>query len=265
VSLVDAYSSADFLGELGRQWYFRMGPSDTMLAATTLDVLRQEAPTARRVVVLQGASVQATGGASGLADLAQSRGIIVAGELPVVPGSTNPADLADRIGAQKPDALIALAGVPQEAAVITDAAQRVKGNVPLVALGPGGSGLTGRGAMRTAAWSADFAARNPVSRAIGEMYQKRYGTPMDDAAARVFTAVLVLAVAMDNVGTGDRTRIRAALSQTILQATDTIMPWNGVRFDPRGQNSLAAGVVEQRVGDGFRLVYPRELAARGAP
>jgi branched-chain amino acid transport system substrate-binding protein len=265
VSLVDVCSSAEFLGELGRQWYFRLGPSDAMLAATTLDVLRQETPAARRVVVLQGASVQAAGGASGLADVAQSRGITVAGELPVVPGSTSPADLAEKIGVQKPDVLIALTGTPQEAAVITDATQRLKGSVPLVAVGPDAAGLTGRGAMRTAAWSADFAARNPVTRAIGEMYQKRYGAPMDDAAARAFTAVLVLAVAMDTVGTGDRVRIRAALSQTILQATDTIMPWNGVRFDPRGQNSLAAGVVEQRVGDGFRLVYPRELAPRVGP
>jgi branched-chain amino acid transport system substrate-binding protein len=39
-----------------------------------------------------------------------------------------------------------------------------------------------------------------------------------------------------------------------------IMPWNGVRFNSEGQNQLAAGVVEGW-DDGFRVVYPRELAA----
>jgi branched-chain amino acid transport system substrate-binding protein len=265
VPLVDAYSSADFLGELGREWYFRIGPTDTMLLATTLEMVRQAAPAARRAVVLQGASIQALGGAPGLADFAQSRGFTVVGELPVTP-ATAVADLTDKIDAQKADVAIALVGTPQEAGAVADATQRLKNSVPVVALGPGGAGLSSPAVMRTTDWSADYAGRNPVARAVGEMYQKRYGTPMDDTAARAFTAVLTLAVAIDNVGAADPTGVRATLSQTSLQATDTIMPWNGVRFDTGGQNSLAAGVVERRVGDRFEIVYPRELAPRrGAP
>jgi branched-chain amino acid transport system substrate-binding protein len=65
--LVDAYSSADFLGDLGREWYFRLGPTDRMLLGTAFDVMRQgtapvEQGAARRAVVLEGASGQSTGG-----------------------------------------------------------------------------------------------------------------------------------------------------------------------------------------------------------
>jgi branched-chain amino acid transport system substrate-binding protein len=140
--------------------------------------------------------------------------------------------------------------------------------VPVVALGHGVDGLAtgvgGRGMLHTAGWSSDYAGRNPVARVIGEMYQHRFGAPMDEAAANAFTAVLTLAVAIDKAGTPDTTVVRTALRQIDLPATETIMPWDGVQFDSDGQNLLAAGVVEQWVGNRPQIVYPRELALRGA-
>ena len=44
------------------------------------------------------------------------------------------------------------------------------------------------------------------------------------------------------------------------------MPWDGIQFDAGGQNPLAAGLVEQRNGNAFQVIFPRELAPRaGAP
>jgi hypothetical protein len=37
------------------------------------------------------------------------------------------------------------------------------------------------------------------------------------------------------------------------------MPWSGLRFDSSHQNAAATGVVEQRVQDAFRVVFPGEL------
>jgi hypothetical protein len=37
------------------------------------------------------------------------------------------------------------------------------------------------------------------------------------------------------------------------------MPWSGVRFDASRQNVAANGVVEQRVGQAFQVVFPKEL------
>jgi branched-chain amino acid transport system substrate-binding protein len=279
--LLDAGATADSLGELGRQWYFRTGPTDHMLLSMALDALRQgvDAPrpadaggsdqgaaTIRKTVVLDGAS-KALGGAPDLADFAQTRGFAVVGRLPVTPGSTSAADLADKIGTQKPDVLIALVGTEQEAGVINEAVQKLKNNVPVVALGHGVTGLgTGvRSVARVVTWSSDFAGRNPVAHAVNQIYQQRYGVPMNDAAAGAFTAVLTLAVAIDgalSAGAPDSTHVRAALRQTDLQATETIMPWDGVQFDAGGQNPLAAGLVEQRTGSAFQVTYPRELASR---
>jgi branched-chain amino acid transport system substrate-binding protein len=278
--LIDAGDSADALGELGRQWYFRTGPTDRSLLTTALTALRAGVgaarppdtagdpgtTTLRRAVVLDGAS-KALGGAPDLPDFAQSRGFAVVGRLPVTPGSTTAGELADKIGAQKPDVLLALVGTEQEAGLVNDAVQKLHNNAAVVALGSGVTGLgTGvRSVLRVVTWSAPFAGRYPVARAVDQMYQQRYGVVMNDLAASTFTAVLTLAVAVDaaiSTGTLDNVRVRAALRQTDLRATETIMPWDGVQFDAAGENPLAAGVVEQRDGTAFDVVYPRELAAR---
>jgi branched-chain amino acid transport system substrate-binding protein len=276
--LIDAGSSADALGEMDRQWYFRTGPTDQALLSTALDTVRQVAastaggdPAAvRKAVVLDGAS-KPLAGAPNLPDLAQNHGIAVAGRLPVNPGGDTATELADKIGNLKPDLLVALVGTDQEAGLVNDAVQKLKNSVAAIALGPGVGGLgTGlRSVMRVVTWSSDYAGRNPVARAVNQIYQQRYGTTMNDAAAGAFTAVMTMAVAIDGAitaGGTDPVRVRAALRQTDLLATETIMPWDGVQFDAGGQNPLAAGLVEQRNGSAFQVVFPRELAPRaGAP
>jgi branched-chain amino acid transport system substrate-binding protein len=281
--LIDAGASADSLGELGRQWYFRAGPTDHMLLSTALDALRHSATSARpgeagggdsgaatirKAVVLDGAS-KALGGAPDLVDLAQARGVAVISRLPVNPGGANATELADKIGTLKPDALIALVGTGQEAGLVNEAVQKLKSTLSVVALGPGVTGLgTGvRSITRVVTWSPDFAGRSPIAHAVDQIYQHRYGVPMNDAAASAFTAVLTLAAAIDGAiaaGAPDTVRVRAALRQTDLRATETIMPWDGVQFDAGGQNPLAAGLAEQRNGSAFQVVYPPELAPRAS-
>jgi branched-chain amino acid transport system substrate-binding protein len=53
--------------------------------------------------------------------------------------------------------------------------------------------------------------------------------------------------------------VRAALLNLDIPGRETIMPWSGVRFDASRQNAAANGVVEQRVGQTFRVVFPNEL------
>jgi branched-chain amino acid transport system substrate-binding protein len=50
-----------------------------------------------------------------------------------------------------------------------------------------------------------------------------------------------------------------------LPATQVMLPWNGIRFDATGQNTLAGAVMEARTPAGFRVVYPRELAVVPVP
>jgi branched-chain amino acid transport system substrate-binding protein len=82
---------------------------------------------------------------------------------------------------------------------------------------------------------------------------------MTETAAGTFTAVLVLAQAIDNAGSTDPQGVRAALLNLDIPARETIMPWSGVRFDASRQNAAATGVIEQRVKQAFQVVFPGEL------
>jgi branched-chain amino acid transport system substrate-binding protein len=121
------------------------------------------------------------------------------------------------------------------------------------------AGTTGEGLFYSTAWSREIAGRSGAAKAVIERYEERFAQPMSDIAAGTFTAVLVLAEAIDNAGSTDPQRVRAALLNLDIPGRDTIMPWSGVRFDASHQNVAANGVVVQRVQDTFRVVFPGEL------
>jgi branched-chain amino acid transport system substrate-binding protein len=94
-----------------------------------------------------------------------------------------------------------------------------------------------------------------------DLYEQQFGQPMTQVAAGSFTAVLVLADAVNRAGSTDPQRVRAALLNMDVPGRELITPWSGVRFDTAPhQNTAAAGVVEQRLGGQFRVVFPDELA-----
>jgi branched-chain amino acid transport system substrate-binding protein len=83
---------------------------------------------------------------------------------------------------------------------------------------------------------------------------------MSEIAAGTFTAVLALAEAIDNAGSIEPASVRAALLSLDIPGREMIMPWSGLRFDAASHQNLAAnGVVEQRVEQVFRVVFPGEL------
>src|SRR4029453_14581745 len=95
-------------------------------------------------------------------------------------------------------------------------------------------------------WAREIAGRSAVAKPVMELYEERFNQPMTETAAGTFTAVLVLAQAIDNAGSPRPQRARAALPTPDIPARETIMPWSGVRFDASSrQNAAANGVVEQ--------------------
>ena len=57
--------------------------------------------------------------------------------------------------------------------------------------------------MRSVSWSTEAAERNPAAQAVTGLYQRRYNSPMTEAAASAFTAVMTVAQAVNNAGTLD--------------------------------------------------------------
>ncbi|GAA2364075.1 ABC transporter substrate-binding protein [Dactylosporangium salmoneum] len=268
VPLVDALSTSDTFGELNRTGHFRIQPSDQREVTTALDLLYRQKETSqyRRIVTAAGAPTGALGDEvaslkNSIQDLSLAAGYEAAGKDQVVSLAT-PNPSANQVS--KGDAVLAVVTSPAEAAAANELAVKLKGTAPVIALGPAVSALDGvknPAVLRAAGWSNEFAARNPIAQVIGSMYEQAYHTNLTEVAADAFMATLVLALGMDQAVDYTKTSVRNAVQAVNIPATQTIMPWNGVRFDGNGANQLAAGVVEQRSPNGYLVVHPMELAA----
>jgi branched-chain amino acid transport system substrate-binding protein len=110
-------------------------------------------------------------------------------------------------------------------------------------------------------WSRDLAATKPAVAQIAKLYKDRYGKEMDGTPARAFTAMMTLADAINRAGSTDPEKIREALVHTNLGEKDTIMPWEGIKFDAKGQNELTRGIFIQTLDGTPKIVWPFDLAA----
>jgi branched-chain amino acid transport system substrate-binding protein len=110
-------------------------------------------------------------------------------------------------------------------------------------------------------WSRDLSSRNPLVAQVGAMYKERYGKEMDGTPARAFTAMMVLADAINRARSTDPDKIVAALRATKLPPSDMIMPWEGVEFDKAGQNVLTRGIFVQTLEGAPKMVWPTDQAA----
>src|SRR6476469_9397556 len=101
---------------------------------------------------------------------------------------------------------------------------------------------------------------------INELYKKKSGgDDMDDTVARQMQGFFVLIDAIDRAGSTEPAKIQAALKATDLKPDQLIMGYKGVKFDDKGQNILAAGLVIQlQDGENYVPVWPKDKA-KSAP
>ncbi len=112
-------------------------------------------------------------------------------------------------------------------------------------------------------WALDLGAKKPMLKTVAEMFYKRTGKPMDGSSSRAFTAVIVLADAINRAGSTNPAKIRQALLETNLKADQLIMPWDGVKFDPKThQNTMGRGIIVQVQGEKYYTVWPFDLATK---
>jgi branched-chain amino acid transport system substrate-binding protein len=274
VAIVDALSTADLFADLNRSGHYRIQPSDRSTVQSTMALLFREHAVGKKIervsVAAPPISVayneEAEAIRKSITDIAQSDGYVMSALLALGPGGSSPAELASTVTSNKSDVVIAIVTTAQEAAAAVDLAARLKGSVPVITIGPAVEAVDVAKAgqtdvLRSSGWSAEYTRRNPVAAQVAQLYERRYSTKLTQVAAATFMSTLALAVAADNAKGLTAGDVRGAVQQLALSATQTIMPWDGIRFDGNGNNQLAASVVEQRTAGGFQVIHPVELAA----
>ena len=274
IPFVNGDSTAGYLSERGLTWFFRTGPTDRMFGEAFYSTLQQEKVRPKRISMLYTTDAAGESLHQVLHDLAPEADYDEHGMVKFAPGKPNLVpELQELRDEKKPEVLFLMPSTASDAVRVLKTMGTIGYRPPQVFAFGGGvtepqvlqaAGTAGEGLFYGTAWSREIAGRSGIAKAVMERYEERFGQPMTETAAGTFTAVLMLAEAIDNAGSTDPQRVRAALLNLDIPGRETIMPWSGVRFDGSHQNVAANGVVEQRVGDALRVVFPSELEQLGS-
>ena len=95
------------------------------------------------------------------------------------------------------------------------------------------------------------------------MYKKKCGDDMDDTAGREMQGFFVLVDAIDRAGSTEPAKIQTALKATDLKPNQLMLGYKGVKFDDKGQNTLASAVLIQlQDGEHYVSIWPKENAEK---
>ena len=270
IPFVNGDSPADYLTRRGLDWFFRTGPTDRMFGEAFYSTLQQEKVRPKRISMLYTTDVSGESLHRVLHNLAPEADYDEHGMVKFEQGQANIVpQLRELRDEKKPEVLFLMTSTGNDAVHVLKTMDTMGYRPPQIfVFGRGvfsepqvlqSAGTAAEGLFYGTAWSREIAGRSGLAKAVMEQYEARFNQPMSETAAGTFTAVLVLAEAIDNAGSTDPQRVRAALLNLDIPGRETIMPWSGVRFDASHQNVAANGVVVQRVQDTFRVVFPGEL------
>ncbi|WP_216830807.1 ABC transporter substrate-binding protein [Alkalihalobacterium elongatum] len=110
------------------------------------------------------------------------------------------------------------------------------------------------------AWALGLGRVKPIVTEVNELYRSKYNEDMNETNTRSFTGLLVLADAINRAASINRDEIRRALRQTNIPGQRLIMPWQGVRFDSTGQNTLAGALLAQIINQEYKIIWPLSVA-----
>jgi branched-chain amino acid transport system substrate-binding protein len=272
VPFVNADSPATFLTDAGRDWFFRIGPTWRQAGEAFFSLFRQVGLPTGKIAVLHANDKAGQDVVTTTTELTAQGGLPTPKTFAFNPDGSNAAKVLGELKQYNPETLL-LYSTPASVQPLLQAfagggwkpraaMSFSLGYVTAQTFAPAAAAVDGL--MRSTSWSYEAAQRNPAAQAVTGLYMRRYNTPMTEAAASAFTAVMTVAQAVNNAGTLDNQQVRSALLSLNVPGEQTIMPWSGIQFDETHQNTLAQALIEQYHDRQFNIIYPSDATGQGA-
>ncbi len=121
------------------------------------------------------------------------------------------------------------------------------------------------GVLTRTVFIAKLASVKKVAGQFNALYKSRYGDDLTGATARSVIGVQTWAAVLEKAGSTDPKAIQRACNEINIPGQELVMPWDGISFDPTGQNVLGKGLIGQYqvTRDGkidLEIMYPFDLA-----
>ena len=113
-------------------------------------------------------------------------------------------------------------------------------------------------------WSLDSVSDKPWVEEINNMCIEQAGVALNGNYARALQAFFVLVDVLERAGSTDGEALKEAAQATDLGPEAMICAWDGVKFDERGQNIYAAGIMTQVQNGEYVTIWP-EIAEPVVP
>jgi branched-chain amino acid transport system substrate-binding protein len=270
IPFVSGESVAANLTERGFKWFFRTTPVAGDIAKTYMAFLKdlKEAGTkVDKIAVVNENTEYGTSIAKTLGDAAREIGFNISLQIPYSANTTDVQSQVLRLRDEKPDVVVFVSYTSD--AILFVKTMKALDYKPAVLIGDDSGfsdsafvkavGNLAQGAVNRSAF--DPGKPGSVSYKINEMFKAKRDADLDDTSARAMMGFLVLCDAISRAGSTEPAKIQAALKATDLKADQLMIGYKGVKFDDKGNNTLAAALLIQLQGDNYVSVWPKEGAA----
>lgn len=274
IPFLNGESVAANLTERGFKWFFRTTPVAGDFARIYLDFLKDmKAGGAKtdNIALVHENTEYGTSVANVITSVFKENGLSIAQDISYSANTTDVQSQVLQLKDKKPDVVIMIS-YTSDAILYAKTFQALDYKPPM--LMADNAGFSDPSLIKTVGKSvqgvfnrSSFAIGPPGSPTflINEIYKKKSGDDMDDTVARQMQGFFVLVDAIDRAGSTDPAKIQAALKATDLKPDQLIMGYKGVKFDDKGQNILASGLVIQlQDGVNYVPVWPKDKA-KSAP
>ena len=271
IPFLNGESVAANLTERGFKWFFRTTPVAGDFARIYLDFLKEMKAGGQKVdniALVHENTEYGKSVATVITDLFKENGLPIAQDIAYSANTTDVQSQVLQLKEKKPDVVIMIS-YTSDAILYAKTFQALDYKPPMMIAD--NAGFSDPSTLKTVGKSiqgifnrSSFAIGAPGTPTylINEMYKtKSGGDDMDDTVARQMQGLFVLVDAIDRAGSTEPAKIQAALKATDIKPDQLIMGYKGVKFDDKGQNTLAAGLVIQlQDGVNYVPVWPKDKA-----
>jgi branched-chain amino acid transport system substrate-binding protein len=272
IPFLNGESVAANLTERGFKWFFRTTPVAADFAKTYNDFLTDMKASGAKtdtVAMVHDTTEYGASVATVITDVFKQNGRSAPLDIAYTTNATDVQAQVLQLKDKKPDVVI-MVSYTSDAILFAKTMQALDYKPPMLLADDAGYsdpsfikavGKISQGVFNRSSWSVGPAG-SPTA-IIADMYKKKSGDEMDDTAARQMQGFFVLCDAIDRAGSTDPAKIQAALKATDLKPDQLMMGYKGVKFDDKGQNILASGVIIQlQDGENYVAVWPKASAEK---
>ena len=272
IPFLNGESVAANLTERGFKWFFRTTPVASDFAKIYFDFLKDMKAAGAKtdsVALVHDNTEYGTSVATVITSVFKANGENAPIDIAYAPNATDVQAQVLQLKEKKPDVVIMIS-YTSDAILFAKTMQSLDYKPAMLIADDAGYsdpsfikavGKISQGVFNRSSWSVGPVG-SPTA-LIADMYKKKSGDEMDDTAARQMQGFFVLCDAIDRAGSTDPAKIQAALKATDLKPDQLIMGYKGVKFDDKGQNILAAGVMIQlQDGENYTTVWPKANAQK---